>query len=229
MRFTFTKEQNRFRREVRDFLEAELLAGTFGVHCAALVGSVLPEFSRKMAERGWIGLTWPKEYGGQGRTYVDKMILMEEIMKVHAPVGYHFGADRQVGPALINSGKDWQKEYFLPRMVKAEDEISFCLLFSEPNAGSDLASVETEAVKDGDYYIVNGQKVWTSTGHEVAYGWLLAKTNFDPSVPRHMTCSEFILEMKSPGIKVRPIINIVGQHHFNEVFFNDVKIFLVLC
>jgi len=224
MRFTFTEEQNRFRQEVRDFLEAELEAGTFNVSSAGLVGPVSREFSRKMAERGWIGITWPREYGGQGRGYVDKMILMEELFKVQAPVGYHFSADRQVGPALMHFGSDWQKDYFLPRIVRAEDDIEFCLLFSEPNAGSDLASVATKAEKDGDFYVINGQKVWTSRGHSAAYGWLLARTSFDSSVPNHRTCSEFIVHMKTPGITVRPLINIVGEHSFNEVFFDDARI-----
>ena len=224
MKFTFTKEQDEFRQEVRDFLEAELEAGNFKPDMAGLVGKGSKEFSRKMAAKGWIGLTWPKKYGGQERTYVDKMILIEELERVKAPIGYHFGADRQVGPALIEFGSDWQKEFFLPRIVKAEDGISFCLLFSEPNAGSDLAAVATKAVKDGDDYIINGQKVWTSGGHEADYGWMLAKTNFDSSVNRYQTCSEFIIDMKSPGITIRPLINVAGEHSFNEVFFDDVKV-----
>lgn len=224
MNFTFTKEQNEFRQEVRDFLKAEMEAGTFTADIAGLVGGPSHEFSRKMAAKGWIGLTWPKQYGGQERTYVDKMILIEELERVKAPIGYHFGADRQVGPALIEFGSDWQKEFFLPRIVKAEDGISFCLLFSEPNAGSDMAAVATKAVKDGDYYIINGQKVWTSGGHIADYGWMLAKTNFGSSVNRYQACSEFIIDMKSPGITIRPLINMAGEHSFNEVFFDDVKI-----
>lgn len=224
MDFTFTEEQDRFRQEVRDFLKAELEAGTFSTHSAGLVGEPSQEFSRKMAQKGWIGLTWPKEYGGQGRTYVDKMILNEELFKVHAPVGYHFLADRQVGPALMEFGTDWQKEFFLPRIVGAENNMNFCLLFSEPNAGSDLAAVSTKALRDGDSYVINGQKIWTTGGHLAAYGWLLARTNFDSSVPRHVACSEFILDMKTPGVTVRPIINMAGVHSFNEVFFDDVRI-----
>jgi alkylation response protein AidB-like acyl-CoA dehydrogenase len=224
MRFTFTEEQEKFRQEVRDFLREELEAGNFSTHTSSLVGSLSRDLSSKMAERGWIGMTWPKEYGGQGRSYVDKMILNEELFKVQAPIGYHFMADRQVGPAIMKFGSDWQKEDFLPRIVNAGEDIDFCLLFSEPNAGSDLASVATKAEKDGDYYVINGQKVWTSGGHHASYGWLLAKTDFDSSVPRHLTCSEFILDMRSPGVTTRPIINIVGAHSFNEVFLDDVRI-----
>ena len=224
MRFTFTKEQDEFRQGIRDFLKAELEAGVFSVHSASLVGSPSREFSLKMAEKGWIGLTWPKQYGGQGRSYVEKMILNEELFRVRAPVGYHFLADRQVGPALMSFGSDWQKECFLPSIVKADQGMMFCLLFSEPNAGSDLAAVSTKALRDGDYYVINGQKVWTSGGHLADYGWVLAKTNSDSAVPRHLTCSEFIVDMKSPGVTVRPIINIVGEQGFSEVFFDDVKI-----
>ncbi|MFC1895632.1 acyl-CoA dehydrogenase family protein [Thermodesulfobacteriota bacterium] len=224
MRLIFTEEQERFRQEVRDFVQAEIRAGTFTPSVTDLVGTLSQEFSRKMAERGWIGLTWPREYGGQARSYVDKMIMNEELMKVKAPIGYHFAADRQVGPAIMAFGSDWQKEYFLPRIVRADDGINFCLLFSEPDAGSDLANVSSRAEKDGDFYVINGQKVWTSGGHVASYGWMLAKTNPDSSVPKHQTCSEFIMDMKSPGITIRPIINMAGEHNFNEVFFDDVKI-----
>jgi alkylation response protein AidB-like acyl-CoA dehydrogenase len=224
MRFTFTKEQDEFRQEIRDFLKAELEAGAFSVDIAELVGEPSQEFSRKLAQKGWIGLTWPKQYGGQGRSYVEKLILIEELMKVKAPIGYHFLADRQVGPALTSFGSDWQKEFFLPSIVRADEGMQFCLLFSEPNAGSDLAAVSAKAVRDGDYYIINGQKVWTTGGHLADYGWLLARTNLDSSVRGHLSCSEFILDMKSPGVTVRPLINMAGTHSFNKVFLDDVKI-----
>jgi alkylation response protein AidB-like acyl-CoA dehydrogenase len=224
MNFTFTEEQEKLRQEVHDFIEAELDAGTFEAHSASLVGPYSQEFSQKMAQKGWLGLTWPKESGGQGRCAVDKIILNEELFKVQAPIGFHFLAERQIGPAIIKFGTDWQKEYFLPKILNAEEGGSFCLLFSEPNAGSDLAGVATSAVKDGDYYIINGQKVWTTCGHLANHGWMLARTNFDSSVRKHLTCSEFIIDLKTPGVTVRPIINMVGVHDFNEVFFDDVKI-----
>ena len=222
MRFTFTKEQEDFRREVRDFLAAEL--GKRSPQAGGLSEKRNIEFSQKMAQKGWLGMTWPQKYGGQGRTYVEKAILMEELLKVQAPLAYHFMADRQVGPAIIHFGSEWQKEYYLPRIVKAEPGISFCLLFSEPNAGSDLVAVATRAVKDGDDYVITGQKVWTSGGHLADNGWLLAVTNFDPKVPKHKACSEFILDMKAPGVTIRPIINIAGDHSFNEVFMDEVRI-----
>jgi alkylation response protein AidB-like acyl-CoA dehydrogenase len=224
MRFQFTAEQEEFRREVKAFLGTELEAGTFTITTRELVGLSSFEFSRKMAQRGWIGMTWPRQYGGQERTYIEKTILNEELCKVHAPVLYHFLGDRQVGPALIKFGSDWQKDFYLPRIVKAEEGTYFCLLFSEPNAGSDLAAISTSAKKDGDYYLINGQKIWSSSAHEANWGWLLAKTEFDSSIPPHLTCSEFIVDMKSPGITVRPIVNIAGEHCFNEVFFDDVRV-----
>ncbi len=224
MDFRFSREQEQFRQEVREFVHSELEAGTFSIRSKGLVAQRSVAFSRKMAERGWIGLTWPSKYGGQDRGYVDKMILYEELFRVQAPVGYHFLAERQVGPALMEFGSRWQKEFFLPRIVRAAEGVMFCLLFSEPNAGSDLVAVSTSAKKDNDYYIINGQKVWTSGAHEADYGWVLAKTTTDRSVPPHQTCSEFIVDMKSPGLTVRPIINMAGEHSFNEVFFDDVKI-----
>lgn len=224
MRFTFTEEQNKFRQEVRDFLQAELKAGTFVPKSGGLAEGNNQEFSKKMAQRGWIGLTWPQKYGGQGRNYVEKAILIEELFKIQAPVAYHFLGDRQIGPSIIHFGSEWQKEYFLPRFVKADENMKFCLLFSEPNAGSDLVNVATTATKEGDFYILRGQKVWTSGGHQSDYGWLLARTKIDSSVPRHESCSQFIVDMKAPGVTVRPIINMVGCHTFNEVFLDEVKI-----
>ena len=224
MRFVFTGEQESFRREVRDFLRAELEAGSYTPDVAEIINKPSREFSRKLAQRGWLGMTWPPEYGGRGRTYVEKMILMEELQKAKAPIGYHFMGDRQVGPAIINFGSDWQKEFFLPKIRKAEENVCFCLLFSEPDAGSDLAAVGARAEKEGDHYIINGQKVWTSGGHYADYGWMLAKTNFDVGVPVHRTCSEIIVDMKAPGVTIRPLINMAGGHSFNEVFFDDVKI-----
>jgi alkylation response protein AidB-like acyl-CoA dehydrogenase len=224
MRFTFSKEQEDLRQEVRDFLRSELEAGTFEPSVGGSYGEPSPEFSRKMSKKGWVGITWPKAFGGQDRTYVEKMMIIEECLKVRAPIGYHFLGDRQVGPTIIGFGSEWQKEYFLPRIINAEDNCNFCLLFSEPDAGSDLANVASRAEKDGDYYVINGQKVWTSGGHKAAYGWMLAKTNFDPAVPVHKTCSEFIIDMKAPGVTIRPLINMAGEHSFNEVFFDDVKV-----
>jgi len=220
MEFGFTKEQEQFREEVRSFLEEELAKGGFVCRSNQWVEGVSKEFSRKVAERGWIGMTWPKEYGGQGRSYIDRAILMEEMLRYQAPIGYHFLGDRQVGPSLIHFGSDELKQEFLPKIIRAE--VSFCLGFSEPDAGSDLVSVRTTAREEGDYYVLNGQKVWTSLAHKVDYIWVLART--DPDAPKHKGLSEFIVDTKSPGLTIRPIINMVGRHSFNEVFFEDVKV-----
>jgi alkylation response protein AidB-like acyl-CoA dehydrogenase len=177
-----------------------------------------------MAQRGWIGITWPKAYGGAERSYVDKMILAEELCRVQAPIGYHFLGDRQVGPALIKFGSDRQKADFLPAIAKAEEGSSFCLLFSEPGAGSDLAAVTTTAVEDGDAYVINGLKTWSSGAHLADWGWLLARTEADGQVPGHLACSEFIVDMRSPGVAVKPIINMAGEHSFNEVTLDQVRV-----
>lgn len=224
MNFKFTEEQNKFRQKIRDFLQAEIAAGTFVTRCTGLGEGLNQEFSKKFAKKGWIGITWPREYGGQARTYVEKAILAEECMKVQAPTNYHFLADRQIGPSIIHFGSQWHKEYFLPKFVKADDGMVFCLLFSEPNAGSDLVNVSTTALKDGDDYIINGQKVWTSGAHRADYGWLLARTKVDKAIPRHLSCSQFIMPMNLPGVTVRPIINSAGAHSFNEVFFDNVRL-----
>ena len=152
---------------MQDFLQSELDAGDF---CNPMSGSSRkqqPGFSKKFAQKGWIGITWPKEYGGQGRTYVEKAILVEEYMKVQAPVAYHHLSDRQIsggggGGGVTPFGVSVGRRNILPRFVKAEPGMRFCLLFSEPNAGSDLVNVSTTALKDGENYIITGQKVWTS-------------------------------------------------------------------
>jgi len=224
MDFRFTEEQGAFRQAVRDFVAAELEVGTFSVSSKGIVGTPDIGFSRKMAERGWIGFTWPESHGGKNRGYVNKMIMLEELYRYQAPIAYHFLADRQVGPAIIRFGNDWQKSKFLPAIIHAEEGMMFCLLFSEPDAGSDLAAVSTRAEKDGDDYVINGQKVWTSEAHLADYGWMLARTDFDPALSGHRACSEFIIDLKTPGITIRPLINMAGEHSFNEVFFDDVRI-----
>ena len=222
MDFEFTPEQICFRQEIQNFLEAELNQGSFEPKPNAWIDGFSQQFSKKISKRGWIGLTWPKESGGQGRGYMDRLILVEELVKAQAPIAFHFLADRQVGPALIHFGNEELKKEFLPKIINAD--VSFCLCFSEPDAGSDLASVRTTAVDQGEYFLVNGQKVWTSCGHLAHFGWLLAKTNFDEKLPKHKTLSEFILDMKDPRVTVRPLINMAGAHSFNEVFLDDVHI-----
>jgi len=224
MRFQFTPAQEAFRKEVVSFLEAEKAADDTPWKSYELIGDASIEFSRKLAKKNWIGITWPKAYGGRELGYVDKCIVSEEMCRFQAPIGFHFLGERQVGPALIKFGTDWQKEYFLPRITAAEEKSSFCLLFSEPDAGSDLAACSTTAILDGDHYIVNGQKTWNSGAHHANWGWLLAKTDTDEKTPKHMAFSEFMVDLTLPGVTIKPITNMAGEHSFNEVFFDNVAI-----
>jgi alkylation response protein AidB-like acyl-CoA dehydrogenase len=220
MDFQFTEEQERFRKEIQQFLDGELAAGNFEPQCDAWIAAYDPEFSKRIAQRGWIGLTLPREYGGQGRGPLDRLVLTEELLRYGAPCGAHWFTDRQVGPCLLAYGTEEQKSEYLPKICKAE--VSFALGLSEPEAGSDLASVKTQAQFDGDHYIVNGQKVWTSAAHHQSHLYLLARTN--PDAPKHKGLSEFIVDLKSPGVTVRPILDPTGGEHFNEVFLDDVRV-----
>ena len=179
-----------------------------------------PEFSKKLARRGWIGIGWPREYGGGGMGPVEQMIFREEFVGADAPVGYHLTAERQVAPSLLLHGSDEQRSEYIPKILNAD--ISFALGLSEPGAGSDLASVATRAVRDGDDYVVNGQKIWTSLAHRADAIWLVTRTN--PDAPKHKGISILLLDLKSPGIQVRPLINTADGHGFNEVFFTDVRV-----
>ncbi len=214
MDFQFTAEQTALRHEVRRFLDEEL-----GDDPAERDG-FSPEFSKKLARRGWIGIGWPREYGGGGMGPVEQMIFREEFVGADAPVGYHLTAERQVAPSLLLHGSDEQRSEYIPKILNAD--ISFALGLSEPGAGSDLASVATRAVRDGDDYVVNGQKIWTSLAHRADAIWLVTRTN--PDAPKHKGISILLLDLKSPGIQVRPLINMADGHGFNEVFFTDVRV-----
>jgi alkylation response protein AidB-like acyl-CoA dehydrogenase len=179
-----------------------------------------PEFSKRMSKRGWIGLTWPKEYGGQGRSYVDRLILTEEMLRYGAPAACHWFADRQIGGAIVHYGTEEQKRELLPMILKGEAYVG--LGMSEPDAGSDLASLKTKATEDGDEFIIDGQKTWTSGGSKMNWIYLVART--DPDAPKHRGISEFFFETSLPGINVQPIVDITGGVHFNEVFFDGVRI-----
>jgi len=219
MEFRFTPEQQALRQEVRDFLEEEITRGGF-TPCIDGWLQWSPSFSRQLGKRGWIGFTWPKEYGGQGRSYVDRLIITEELLRYGAPCGFHWIGDRQIGPSIIVFGTEEQRKEFLPRILKGE--VSFCIGMSEPQAGSDLASLQIRAVETDDGFIINGQKVWTGGAHMADYCYLVART--DPNVPKHRGISELIINMKTPGISINPIIDMTGHHHLNEVFFDNVKV-----
>jgi alkylation response protein AidB-like acyl-CoA dehydrogenase len=220
MDFRLSAEQEKFRQEVRDFLEGEIKQGLWQPSCDAWIMGHDPSFTKRVAQRGWIGLTWPKEYGGQGRSFIDRLILTEEMLRYGAPAACHWFADRQIGGAIVHYGTDEQKKELLPIILKGEAYVG--LGMSEPDAGSDLASLKTKATEDGDYYIIDGQKTWTSGGSHMNWIYLVART--DPDAPKHRGISEFFFETSLPGITVAPIVDITGGVHFNEVFFENVRI-----
>ncbi len=218
MDFALTREQEAFRAEIREFLSSEVLAEERVED--GWISGYSREFSQKLGQQGWIGLTWPKKYGGQEKSYLDRLILTEELLRAGAPVAAHWLGDRQVGPALLAYGSEEQKQDILPQVCKGE--VVFCLGMSEPGSGSDLASLQTRANEEGDHYTLNGQKIWTSFAHVADYAYLVART--DPAAPKHRGISEFLVAMDTPGVDVRPLIDATGEHHFNEVFFDNVEI-----
>ena len=220
MDFRFTAEQEKFRQEVRSLLEEEIRLGTFEPRCDAWATGYSAAFSRKMAIRGWIGLTWPQEYGGQGRSYMDRLVLTEELLRYGAPTACHWFADRQIGTAIIAFGNAEQKQEILPKIIKAE--AFFAIGMSEPEAGSDLANLKTRAIEKDDCFIIDGQKVWTSGAEYKNYIYLIART--DPDVPKHKGISELVMRLDLPGVTVRPLIDMAGGRHFCEVFFDSVRI-----
>jgi len=220
MDFKFTEEQERFRQEVRDFLEGEIRQGSFKPSCDAWIQGYSPEFTKKVARRGWIGLTWPEEYGGQGRSSIDRFILTEEMLRYGAPAACHWFADRQIGSSVIAFGTEEQKKELLPEILRGEAYVG--LGMSEPEAGSDLASLQTRATEDGDDYIIDGQKMWTSCAKFMNYIYLVART--DPEAPRHRGISEFIIEANLPGVTITPTIDITGSEAWGEVFYDGVRV-----
>ena len=220
MDFSFTEEQKKFRQEVRDFLEEEIRQGHWEPSCDAWIQAYNPEFTKRVAQKGWIGLTWPKEYDGQGRSYIDRLILTEEMLRYGAPTACHWFADRQVGGSIVTFGTEEQKKELLPQILRGEAYVG--LGMSEPGAGSDLASLQTRAVEDGDDYIIDGQKTWTSGGSFINYFYLLARTDLEAL--KHRGISEFIFPSNLPGITRIPMIDITGTEAWNDVFFDGVRV-----
>ena len=221
MDFQFSDEEEKFRGEVREFLRQELPAdwdgGAYGEGGGA--EEVGPRITKKLAERKWLARAWPKEYGGLGAPHMRQLIYNEEMSYHAAPGGYSMGV-AWVGPAVMLYGSEEQKQRFLPGITSGEDV--WCTLYSEPEAGSDLASLQTSAVRDGDDFVINGQKIWTSGAQRSDWGWLAART--DPEAPKHKGISTFAVKMDTPGITVRPLINMAGQSGFSEVFFDNVRV-----
>jgi hypothetical protein len=207
------------RAEVRAFL-ATRLAGLRPEARADCWVTSDPEFSREIGARGWIGMTWPTEYGGGGQSAAERYVVLEEMLLAGAPVCAHWAADRQTGPLILKLGTEAQRRRFLPQIAKGE--CFFCIGLSEPGAGSDLAAVKTRADRVSGGWRVNGQKLWT-TGAATSH-FMLALVRTDPDGVRHGGLSQLIIDLRSPGLTIRPIKDITGNAHFNEVFFDDVHV-----
>ena len=209
-------EAEALRHDVRAFL-AIALAERKPVQRAESWTGLDPEFSRKIVQRGWIGMTWPKHYGGHERSFLERYVVLEELFAAGAPVALHWIADRQSGPLILRVGTEEQKT-ILPRI--AAGEAFFCIGMSEPDVGSDLASVRTRAAKVQGGYLVNGTKVWTSFAHVSHYMILFCRTG--AAEDRHGGVSQFLVDLHAtPGVSIRPILALTGEHHFNEVIFQD--------
>jgi alkylation response protein AidB-like acyl-CoA dehydrogenase len=224
--FSLTPAQEAFRERVRSWLEQSIprdwvrrATGSSEVPRPEAY-QLLREWQRRLYDAGFIGLTWPKEYGGQGLTFVEEMILHQEMAFLKAPPILNVLGVGMAGPTIVAYGTEEQKRRYPARILSAEE--IWCQGYSEPNAGSDLASLQTRAVRDGDHWIINGQKVWTSLAHIADWMMLLART--DPDAPKHKGITYFLLDMKLPGVTVKPLRQITGDAEFNEVFFDNVRV-----
>ncbi len=226
MDFKFTEEEEAFRREVRQWLEREIPRRWVELDPGIWEETeeswaLAREFQRKLGQRGWLAPAYSKEYGGLELSHMKRLVLAEELAYNRTPISIEEEITvNWVGPSITLFGTEKQKKEYLTKIAKGD--IVFCLGYSEPNAGSDLASLQTRAVEVGDEYVIKGQKTWCSYGHLADFCWLAART--DPDASRHDGISIFVVDMKTPGITVRPLINILNRHSFNEIFFDDVRI-----
>ncbi|SFP64276.1 acyl-CoA dehydrogenase family protein [Amycolatopsis rubida] len=204
------------RRRVRDFLAAR----PFTPRCDSWAGSYDLGFSRELGEAGLLAVSWPERLGGGGGTAVDRLAVTEELLRAGAPLAAHWVGERQIGPALLRHGSPELREEFCPPLARAE--CTFALGMSEPDAGSDLASLRTSAVRDGDGWRVTGRKIWTSGAHRASHLYVLARTSREAD--RHDGLTEFVVALDSPGITVTPILDVRGEHHFNEVGLDEVAV-----
>lgn len=218
MYLAYTDEQESLRRELRSYYEQLLtpeveaeLANSHGV------GPALRRVVRQMGEDGWLGIGWPEEWGGQGRSAIEQFVFFDESMRAGAPVPML--TINTVGPTIMNFGTDEQKAHFLPRILKGE--IHFCIGYTEPGAGTDLAGLATSAVRDGEEYVINGQKVFTSLAGGADYIWLAART--DAEAKKHKGISIFVVPMDTPGISLTPM-HLLSEHDINQTYFDDVRV-----
>jgi len=225
MDFTFTPEEERFRLELRQWLSDHLPPGwgtpdyqyprTYEEWAA-----IRRQWDRALYAGGYAGLSWPTAYGGRGATLIEQVIYFEEIARARAPEELNRAAKLLLGPTIVQHGTEEQKRRFLPRILSGDD--IWCQGFSEPNAGSDLASLATRAVRDGDTLVVNGQKIWTSNATVADWIFMLVRT--DPSAPKHKGITFLLADMRSPGITIRPIVQMTGSGEFCETFFDNVRV-----
>jgi len=224
MDFNFTPEEDAFRQELRTWLEANLPESYNPQEFDRIDADTRFEFQRawqkKAHEAGWVGIHWPKEYGGRGASLMEMFIYNQEMYRAHAPRFANTLGLMMSGPTIIHWGTEEQKRCYLPKILSGEE--IWCEGLSEPNAGSDLASLQTHAVEDGDYFVVNGQKVWTSYAQRADFIQLFVRT--DPNAPKHRGITCLIVDMTTPGVTVRPLVQITGDAEFNEVFFEDVRV-----
>ena len=218
MEFTLSRELQALQARARE-VAAEGVAN-FGRHNDSWINGFSKDFAKRMAEEGWIGMGWPKEHGGQERPPIERVIVAEEMIAAGAPIAAMWFADRQMGPTIIAYGTEDQQAEYLPKMLSGET--TWCIGMSEPDAGSDLAGLKTSAVRDGDVFVINGQKIWTSFGAVADYCYLICRTTSDG--PPHKGISEIVVPMDTPGIEVRPIQDMTTNQHFCEVYFTDVRV-----
>src|SRR5215212_4615756 len=217
MDLSLSPAETEFRDELRSWIEANH-PGPPGEDEAAFDRNVA--WQRKLNERGWAGLTWPTEYGGAGATQIEQAILFEEFARSRAPQMANVLGLTMGGPTVIAHGTDDQKARFLSPILSADE--MWCQGFSEPESGSDLASLKTRAVLKGDEYVVTGQKVWTTFAHHSKWCMLLARTN--PDAPKHRGLTYFLMDMEQDGVEVRPLVQITGEAEFNELFIDEARI-----
>ncbi|MDX2165468.1 MAG: acyl-CoA dehydrogenase family protein, partial [Deltaproteobacteria bacterium] len=219
MDFSYTEAEQRFRAELRAWLAANVprqpLPDTLDEEARYLT-----DWQKKLHAAGWVAVHWPRQYGGRGASLTETAIYQEEMARARAPQVMNRVGVNNVGPTLIAHGSEAQRRRYLPGILSGEE--IWCQLYSEPNAGSDLAALRARAEKQGDHYVLNGQKVWTSYAQFASFAILLART--DPAAPPHRGISCFILDMRSPGITIRPLRQLTGSAEFSETFFDNVLI-----
>jgi alkylation response protein AidB-like acyl-CoA dehydrogenase len=225
MDFKFSEEDEAFRQELRSWLEANVPRdwrddGEMSDPETKTEFERRHAWHRKLYDAGWMCIHWPKEYGGRGATFLQQVVYNQEMDRAKAPPVVNFQGIARVGPTLMQWGTPEQKKRYIPKIPSAEE--IWCQGLSEPNHGSDLAGVETRAVDEGDHFVVNGSKIWTSNAHHADFSTLLCRT--DPSLPKHKGLSYLLVDLKSPGVTIRPLIQMTGEHGFNQVFYDDVQV-----